>query len=88
MDEPELDYAKRLRDLVTIGHTAEDKQTRTAAIEESDDVMWELIAAVREGKVVRCDTCSTPLTYFGRNSGRHPGVYCGNECFAILLNMG
>jgi len=46
-----------------------------------------LVADVRAGKDVQCETCHLPLAFYGPGSGRHPGVYCATGCTAILMEF-
>jgi hypothetical protein len=46
-----------------------------------------IVADVMAGKTVTCGVCGQPLKYYGVDSGRHPGIYCGNGCTEILMTV-
>ena len=46
-----------------------------------------LVKNVRDGKKISCPECGEELYFAEPGSGRLPGVYCGNECTQIILNM-
>lgn len=45
-----------------------------------------IVAAVR-GEDVSCLVCGLQVKYYGRGSGRHPGVYCPTGCTEILMTL-
>ncbi|WP_411348053.1 hypothetical protein [Paenibacillus sp. WLX2291] len=40
---------------------------------------------VMSGEKVSCPKCGKNLIFFDKNSGRHPGVFCPNGDFEILI---
>ena len=46
-----------------------------------------LIRAVFAGQTIACPTCGKTLTAKLPGSGAAPGIYCGNGCTEILLDI-
>ncbi|GAB1529617.1 MULTISPECIES: hypothetical protein [Brevibacillus] len=39
------------------------------------------------GENVFCPKCGELLQFFGVDSGKHPGVFCPNNDFQVLINL-
>jgi hypothetical protein len=63
-----------------------DTDRRKRILEESAR-LEKLMADVRAGVEVLCETCKLPLAFFGPNSGRHPGIFCPTGCTEILAEF-
>lgn len=50
----------------------------------------EVIQTIREklmkGERVKCPRCDEYLKFLGKNSGKHPGVFCPNGDFEVLVD--
>ncbi|SCW83736.1 hypothetical protein SAMN04487970_106222 [Paenibacillus tianmuensis] len=40
---------------------------------------------VMAGEEVKCPNCGQTLMFFGKDSGKHPGIYCPTDDFEILI---
>ncbi|MFB6366569.1 hypothetical protein ACFCP7_21355 [Paenibacillus elgii] len=40
------------------------------------------------GEEVKCPNCGQTLMFFGKDSGKHPGIYCPTDDFEILIEYG
>ncbi|AWB43488.1 hypothetical protein DCC85_04130 [Paenibacillus sp. CAA11] len=57
-----------------------------------EEILGEIVViqTIREklmkGETVKCPKCGEYLNFLGKNSGKHPGVFCPNGDFEILIH--
>lgn len=49
--------------------------------------MQDICDRAMKGEEVNCPNCGEKLTFYGIDSGRHPGVFCPNNDFKVLMDF-
>ncbi|XOK62179.1 hypothetical protein ACJ7K1_03315 [Paenibacillus elgii] len=60
------------------------RRSREEILKEIERVQ-EIREKVVAGEEVKCPNCGQTLMFFQKDSGRHPGVYCPNDDFEVLI---
>lgn len=62
-------------------------------LEQTSEQFFKEIRELREirnrvinGETVFCPNCGAQLIFCGLNSGKHPGIFCPNNDFKILMD--
>lgn len=60
------------------------KRSKEEILEEIEE-MHLLRKKVMSGEKIPCPKCGEYLIFYGKNSGKHPGIFCPNNDFEILI---
>jgi transposase len=71
-----------LKEVIDINNEEIRKYTR----EEYQEIR-KIIEKVLKGEEAECPHCGMPLVYCGKDSGRHPGIYCPNKDFEVIVEL-